>query len=264
MTKEGSINLWRELLDWQYHKDPKMMSLWVHILLMAAFADHDWKGTTIRRGQLLTTISQLSEMTGLTPKEVRVRLDILEKGKEIDKEKGEKRAKKRTKNGTLITVCKYDDYQVAGNMGRAEKRTEKGQKKGQKKGQLHNINTTDIDSFTNVQESTLSVRASEDFKKFLEWIGTHAAEVAKMQQPFTEEQYRELQQNYDAREVADVLEAMSNTASLTRKYKSAYKTCKSWLNLRKERRGSGKPAGSARQSTINTDKRLNPNDQWER
>lgn len=58
-----------------------------------------------------------------------------------------------------------------------------------------------------------------------------------MQQPFTEAQYRSLQQNYDAREVAEVLEDMSNATNLLKKYKSAYLTCKSWLKMRHERRG---------------------------
>lgn len=263
MIKEGSIELWRELLDWPYHKDAKMMSLWVHILLMAAFADHEWNGTTIRRGQLLTTVSQLAEITGLTPKEVRIRLDRLEKDKEIGKEKGKNGAKKRTKNGTIITVCKYDDYQVLSGRKGQNKGQEDGQNKRQKKGQLHNTNNTDKDSFTNVQESTLSHSASAEFLKFLEWINTHAAEVAKMKQPFTEDQYRDIQQNYEPREVADVLEAMSNTANLTKKYVSAYKTCKSWLKLRKDGRG-GRASGGTTKSKINTENRLNANDEWER
>ena len=58
-----------------------------------------------------------------------------------------------------------------------------------------------------------------------------------MQQPFTEAQYRSLQQNYTSREVAEVLEDMSNSANLLKKYKSAYLTCKSWLKMRRERRG---------------------------
>lgn len=77
---------------------------------------------------------------------------------------------------------------------------------------------------------------SVDFQNFQRWIDEHAAEVAKMQQPFTEAQFQELRQNWPSSEVRDVLEAMSNTTSLTKKYKSAYKTCKSWLQMRKERR----------------------------
>ena len=256
MNKEGSIDLWRELLDWRYHKDAKMMSLWVHILLLAAFADHEWNGITIRRGQFPATVKQLAEMTGLTIKEVRNRLDILERDKEIGKEK----AGKGAKNGAIITVCKFADYQGIGASKRASNRA----KKGQRKGPQHNINTTDIDSFTNVQESTPPITASADFLKFLDWINTHAEEVAKMRKPFTEEQYRDIQQNYDPHEVADVLEAMSNTANLTKKYVSAYKTCKSWLRQRKERRGTGKPASGPAKSKINTENRLNANDEWER
>lgn len=104
--------------------------------------------------------------------------------------------------------------------------------------------------------------ASSDFVKFQSWIITHAAEVAQMKQPFTEEQYRDIKKNYDASEVADVLEAMSNDANLTKKYVSAYKTCKSWLKQRKVRRVDSKPASSP--TKFNKENRLNANDEWER
>ena len=114
------------------------------------------------------------------------------------------------------------------------------------------------------EEFTSENDASSDFVEFQNWINTHAAEVAQMKQPFTEEQFRDIQKNYESSEVAVVLEEMSNYANLTKNYVSAYKTCKSWLRQRKERRGTGKPAGGPAKSKINTENRLNANDEWER
>ena len=88
--------------------------------------------------------------------------------------------------------------------------------------------------------------SSPEFAKFQEWIANHAPDVAKMQQPFTQKQFEELSQKYDTNEVADVLEAMGNSVTLLKKYKSAYLTCCSWLRRREESRGF-RPAQPATQ-----------------
>ena len=87
---------------------------------------------------------------------------------------------------------------------------------------------------------------SEDFLRFQTWIAEHAPEVAKMKQPFSEKEFREIQQSWPAAAVRDVLEAMSNKRTLTKDYVSAYKTCKSWLKRRAERQGG---AGSQKDET---------------
>ena len=92
---------------------------------------------------------------------------------------------------------------------------------------------------------------SEDFLRFQTWITEHAPEVAKMKQPFSEKEFREIQQSWPAAAVRDVLEAMSNKRTLTRDYVSAYKTCKSWLKRRAERQGG---AGTQKDETTNRPK----------
>ena len=92
---------------------------------------------------------------------------------------------------------------------------------------------------------------SEDFLRFQTWIAEHAPEVAKMKQPFSEKEFREIQQNWPAAAVRDVLEAMSNKRTLTKDYVSAYKTCKSWLKRREERQGG---TGTQKDKTTNRPK----------
>lgn len=80
-----------------------MVSLFVHLIILANTKDREFEGRTIRRGQLLTSLRSLSEKTGITIQSLRTSLAHLEKTQEITRES--------TRQGTLITICKYADYQ---------------------------------------------------------------------------------------------------------------------------------------------------------
>ena len=91
------------LLEWGWHTRPEMVSLFVHLIILANTKDKDFEGMTIRRGQLLTSLRALSEKTGISLQSTRTSLAHLETTGEITRES--------TRQGTLITVCKYADYQ---------------------------------------------------------------------------------------------------------------------------------------------------------
>ena len=91
------------LLEWGWHTRPEMVSLFVHLIILANTKDRDFEGLTIRRGQLLTSLRALSEKTGISLQSTRTSLAHLESTGEITRES--------TRQGTLITVCKYADYQ---------------------------------------------------------------------------------------------------------------------------------------------------------
>ena len=93
------------LLEWGWHTRPEMVSLFIHLIILANTKDREFEGRTIRRGQLLTSLRSLSEKTGITIQSLRTSLANLEKTGEVTRES--------TQQGTLITVCKYADYQDA-------------------------------------------------------------------------------------------------------------------------------------------------------
>lgn len=100
---QGYIRISREILDWRWADDPIMVYFWLHILLMANWNDRMWHDTIIKRGSFITTLSNLSGKLNLSVQQVRTCLERLKSGGEI---------KTRTSNThTLITICKYDDYQ---------------------------------------------------------------------------------------------------------------------------------------------------------
>lgn len=92
------------MLDWEWAGDALTFSLFVHLLLMANSDEGwRWKGMEFKAGQLITSVSQLADCTGLTPKQVRYRLELLTKS-------GELQIEGRAKY-SIITICNYNEYQ---------------------------------------------------------------------------------------------------------------------------------------------------------
>jgi hypothetical protein len=99
----GWICLHRQLLDWEWYQDSKMVHLFIHLILKASYDDQKYQGKPLKRGQLITSRSKLSQETGLSDREIRDRLIKLEKTNEI--------ASETTNRFTTITICKFDSYQ---------------------------------------------------------------------------------------------------------------------------------------------------------
>jgi len=100
---DGWIKMFRSFLDWEWYGDTNMVRLFLHLLLKANYEDKRWCGKVIRRGQLVTSLASLSGQTGLTYRRLRTCLERLEQTNEIER--------KTTNKFTIITVCKYCDYQ---------------------------------------------------------------------------------------------------------------------------------------------------------
>ena len=124
---EGYIKLYRQIMKWEWYDDANTFRLFIHLLLKANYEDAQWRGLAIKRGQLFTSISHLSHELKISDKAVRIALDKLIKTKEV--------ASKGASNGTMITICKYDSYQLSFN---TEGQTE-GQTRG-KRGATNNNN----------------------------------------------------------------------------------------------------------------------------
>lgn len=124
---EGYIKLYRQIMKWEWYDDANTFRLFIHLLLKANYEDAQWRGLKIKRGQLFTSIGHLSHELKISDKAIRIALDKLIKTKEV--------ASKGASNGTMITICKYDSYQLSFN---TEGQTE-GQTRG-KRGATNNNN----------------------------------------------------------------------------------------------------------------------------
>lgn len=100
----GWVKLHRKLLEWEWYEDAHMVHLLVHLLLTATHEDREYKGLTIRRGQLVTTIKQLADALGASETSTRRRMKRLKSGGFL--------TIKVANNRTTITICNYDSYQM--------------------------------------------------------------------------------------------------------------------------------------------------------
>ncbi len=101
---KGWIKLYRKLIDWEWYKDPKMVHLLIHLLLMANHEPHKWEGITVQRGQVVTGLSSLQKATGIPIQGLRTCLSRLENTGEL--------TSKSTNRFRIITICNYSTYQV--------------------------------------------------------------------------------------------------------------------------------------------------------
>ena len=120
---DGSfITIDRKILEWEWYEDLKTFKLFIHCLLKANWRDKEWKGFKVNRSTFITSIQTLSNETGLSVKEVRTSLKKLQKTEEI-------KVEKRANLFSLITICKYDDYQ-----SKKKAKGKRGANEGQAKG----------------------------------------------------------------------------------------------------------------------------------
>jgi DNA-binding transcriptional regulator YhcF (GntR family) len=108
MKNLGYIYLHRRLKENVFYKNPKYVSLWVHLLLSANHIATKilWNGEIVelKAGQFITGRKELSKQTGIKPTSVERILRMLESGHQIGQQK--------TKKFRIITITNWDKYQV--------------------------------------------------------------------------------------------------------------------------------------------------------
>lgn len=107
MQDKTFIYLWRSLMETSFYKNPLTCHLAVHLLLDAAWKDHEMflggKKVTIKRGQIPCGRNTLAEATGLSPQNIRTSLKHLQQCGFLTIES--------TNVCSIITICKYNEYQ---------------------------------------------------------------------------------------------------------------------------------------------------------
>ena len=139
---KGFITLYRKMTEWEWYDDLPTFRLFICLLFLVNWEDKKWHGQTIKRGQIITSISHLSDESGLTVKQVRRALDNLQSTEEVIVEP--------TNKYTKVTVQNYSKYQDKGkqktvykadkqcdteetNNEQGKQRANKGQTKGKQR-----------------------------------------------------------------------------------------------------------------------------------
>ena len=105
--KQGFIKIDRQILEWRYHDCYYAFTIWMHILLLANWTDGYFKGNSIKRGELVTSINNLMLVTGIkSDNTIRKWLKVFESEDMI--------SLKSTNKYTHISIVNYDKFQDVG------------------------------------------------------------------------------------------------------------------------------------------------------
>lgn len=102
--KNGWISLHRKTIQTDWYTNIPAKVLAIHLLLRANETPDTWHGVTIERGSFVTSRAHLSEETGLTQQQIRTALRVLTESGFC--------TVTATKQSSIITVCKFDEYQT--------------------------------------------------------------------------------------------------------------------------------------------------------
>ena len=100
---EGWIKLHRKFCGWEWFNISEMVHLFIYLLINANHEDGNWRGISIKRGQIINGRNSLPENTGISSQTIRTCLSRLKSTNEI--------TIKSTNKYSIITITKYDDYQ---------------------------------------------------------------------------------------------------------------------------------------------------------
>ena len=102
----GWVALHRQFTQWEWFEKPEMVQLFIYLLISATHEEMQWRGVTIKRGQIVTSLDKIKAATGLSTSKIRTCLERLKLTNEITSE--------TTNQYRVITICNYDKYQNVG------------------------------------------------------------------------------------------------------------------------------------------------------
>lgn len=163
---ESWIKIYRKFLDWEWYDDINTKVLFIHLLLRVNTTDKEWHGMKICRGQLVTSLANLSEETGLSVRKIRLSLDKLESTGEL--------TNKTTNKYRIITICKYDSYQENkksndkqnGKQTANKRQTNDKQTATTKEYKNIRIDSTNVESTSLAEKSLPNARARKIFEGY--------------------------------------------------------------------------------------------------
>ncbi len=104
MNNEGYIKDYRKKLTWEWFTDPFTAHFFEYCCLKAQYEDASYRGTPIKRGSFTASLNAMSVESGLSVQSVRTAIKHLTSTNDI--------ICQTTNEFTMITICKYNDYQA--------------------------------------------------------------------------------------------------------------------------------------------------------
>lgn len=91
------------MLNWEWYGDTNVVRVFLHCLLKANYCQKNKCGMQLKRGQFITSLSELTKELHLTQQQTRTAISKLISTHEI--------TIKATNKYTIVTVCNYESYQ---------------------------------------------------------------------------------------------------------------------------------------------------------
>lgn len=104
----GFIKIYRSITKWEWYQDSPTFKVFFHLLVMANHKTKRYRGTTVKRGQLVTSYKKMALECGLSVQQVRTAIKNLVSTHEITYEGSQK--------GSVITVNNYTAYQATNTL----------------------------------------------------------------------------------------------------------------------------------------------------
>jgi hypothetical protein len=185
--RPGWISLHRKSLESTVFQNMKVWYVWTWCLLKANFEDKDFffngKDITVKRGQFITGRSKaLEELKDLTAQNFRTAIEYLKSTNRI--------TTKVTNKFTIITVCKYDEYQTLNK--EANQQFEQPLTNNQPTSNQQVTTSNNINKFNNYNKEEYTKFSKENlspkvYSHFDKWI---KQEKNDLKRPFNSSRYK--------------------------------------------------------------------------
>ncbi|MCK3686163.1 hypothetical protein [Maribellus sp. YY47] len=111
------------MIDWEWYTEPNTFRVFTHLLLQANFEPQKWKGIDLLPGQLIIGRKQLADELKLSERQIRTSLNRLKSTNEL--------TIKTTNRFSIVTICKWSQYQGEREPERPTERPAYGQSSDQ-------------------------------------------------------------------------------------------------------------------------------------
>ena len=110
MNKEdGFISIYRKFLGWEWFSDERSVKIFLYLLLKANWKRKRWRGQWIERGQFVTSTAKMAGELEVSRSSLIRHLKRFQESGEIVLTADNRK--------TLVTICKYDNYQIKNEEG---------------------------------------------------------------------------------------------------------------------------------------------------
>tara|TARA_R110000803_G_scaffold156365_1_gene220895 strand:- start:825 stop:1706 length:882 start_codon:yes stop_codon:yes gene_type:complete len=175
MTKEdGFISIYRKFLSWEWFDDERSVKIFIYLLLKANWKRRRWRGQWIERGQFITSTVKLAAELNMN------RTTVIRNLKRFQ-ESGEIVIKADTQK-SVITICKYDNYQIKNEEVEQREQQPKRQPKQQREDSKSNSegnsksNTTNKGNKENKENKDNKVKGKPSFLDFSNYLKKYLGE----------------------------------------------------------------------------------------